>query len=394
LPEVFEQAVQQWCDYFRVDPRLFEHWRITGYLMGRKERFEATGLLPPDLPPFLNGYQRGAEIWVYEQPSSFYRRHLVLHEGTHAFMERQFGAAGPPWYMEGMAELLGTHRWEHGALQLAHFPTARDEVDHWGRIRIVQDEVRAGRSMSLAQIIAYGPSAHLRNEPYAWCWAACAFLDGHPRFSARFRQLVDHVRQSPPEFNDAFYTLFKSDLGPLLEQWQLFVRNLDYGYDLVREAVVYEPAVTPVGDTAVVEIAADRGWQSTGFRIEPNRRYRIEASGRFQLAREPAIWWSEPDGVTIRYHAGRPLGMLLAAVVDPTRGATTATPLADPEPIGSGRELEARGGGILFLRVNDHPAELSDNAGHVRAEIRPVRSDTPGSPGGPPSPTPRLTNGS
>ena len=125
LPEVFERAVQQWCAYFCVDPSPFEQWRITGYLMGRKERFETAGLLPPDLPPFLNGYQRGAEIWVYEQPSPFYRRHLVLHEGTHAFMERQFGGAGPPWHMEGIAELLGTHRWEDGALQLAHFPTAR-----------------------------------------------------------------------------------------------------------------------------------------------------------------------------------------------------------------------------------------------------------------------------
>ena len=188
--------------------------------------------------------------------------------------------------------------------------------------------------------------------------------------------------------------LFEPDLGPLLEQWQLFVRNLDYGYDLVREAVVYEPAVVPVGDTAVAEIAADRGWQSTGFRIEPDRRYRIEASGRFQLACDPAIWWSEPDGVTLRYHAGRPLGMLLAAVVDPARSATAATPLADPEPIGSGREWEARGGGILFLRVNDHPAELYDNAGHVRVEIRPVRSGTPDRPGPQAPATPGLTNGS
>ena len=86
-------------------------WRMTGFLMKDKARFAERGLLPGDLPPFAHGYSRGRNLWLYEQPSDYYRRHLLLHEGTHGFMNTILGGCGPPWYMEGMAELLGTHRW-------------------------------------------------------------------------------------------------------------------------------------------------------------------------------------------------------------------------------------------------------------------------------------------
>jgi len=110
LPPLFDLAVPQWCKKFSIDPQKAESWKMVGHLMERKERFAGIGLLPPDLPPFLNGYQRGAALWIYDQPSDYYRRHMLLHEGTHAFMRRFLGGNGPPWYSEGMAELLGTHR--------------------------------------------------------------------------------------------------------------------------------------------------------------------------------------------------------------------------------------------------------------------------------------------
>ncbi len=249
LPKVFDLAIEPWCKYFRVDRKNVKSWKMTGYLMERRERFVDAGLLPADLPPFLNGYQRGGELWVYEQPSDYYRRHLLLHEGTHAFMQWQLKGAGPPWYMEGMAELMGTHRWQDGQLQLAYFPRDRQEVDHWGRIKMVRTEYDEGRGLSLEQIAAYGPTAHLRNEPYGWCWGASAFLDGHPDYSRRFRQLASHVRDSSSNFAAFFQKTYAGDRRQLDEQWQLFVVNLDYGYDLQREAIVYEPVATHNGDT-------------------------------------------------------------------------------------------------------------------------------------------------
>ena len=284
LPQVFDAAVVPWCQYFRVAADKVATWKMTGYLVDRKERFQGTGLLPDDLPPFLNGYQRGSELWVYEQPSAYYRRHLLLHEGTHAFMNTQLQGCGPPWYMEGIAELMGTHRWQDGHLQLAYFPKHRDEVEQWGRIKLIHTEVAAGRSLTLESIADYGPTAHLKNEPYAWCWAAAAFLDGHPQFSARFRQLPEDVRESAPEFSASFWKLFEADRRQLVEQWQLFVLHLDYGYDLEREAIVYDPPGTALAGSREIRVRADRGWQSAGVRVEAGATYVLEAAGRYQVA--------------------------------------------------------------------------------------------------------------
>ena len=41
--------------------------------------------------------------------------------------------------MEGMAELLSTHRWAEGRLTLNWIPTSREEVPMWGRIKIIKD---------------------------------------------------------------------------------------------------------------------------------------------------------------------------------------------------------------------------------------------------------------
>ncbi|MHB8951649.1 MAG: hypothetical protein ACYC4U_01575 [Pirellulaceae bacterium] len=384
LPRVFDLAVKPWCAYFHVLPGQVANWKMTAYLMDRKERFQGTGLLPDDLPPFLNGYQRGFELWVYEQPSAYYRRHLLLHEGTHAFMNGLLHGCGPPWYMEGMAELLGTHRWQDGDLQLAYFPQRRAEVEQWGRIKMIHTEVAAGRSLSLESVLALGPTAHLQNEPYAWCWAAAAFLDGHPQFSTRFRQLPQDVLQDVPKFTASFWRMFESERRQLIEQWQLFVLHLDYGYDLQAEAIVYDPPGTVLSDAREVRVRADRGWQSTGIRVEAGATYVLEASGRYQIARtaidqepltrqavvqEPRIWWCEPGGVTIRYYGGRPLGMLLAAISDESLLLTGLTPFAKPEVIGLGAELSCAAPGTLFLRVNDAPSELVDNAGDLVVRV-------------------------
>ncbi len=371
LPQVFDLAIEPWCRYFHIDRKKVESWKMNGYLIQERERFVANGLLPVDIPPFLNGYQRGGDLWVIDQPSDYYRRHLLLHEGTHAFMQWQLRGAGPPWYMEGMAELLGTHRWHNGQLELGVFPRNREEAAHWGRIPMVRTEYREGRGMTLPQIATYGPTAHLQNEPYGWCWAAAAFLDGHPDFSRRFRQLSEHVRESTSEFDAFFAQSYRGDQRRRDEQWQLFVINLDYGYDLEREAIVYSPVTAPDGESTTATIRADRGWQSTGIQVRPGTTYQLRAQGRYQIGQVPKTWWCEPSGVTVRYHGGLPLGMLVAAVSDQSQPLTGVTPLAQPEPIGLEREIQFSASGTLFLRINDSPAELADNAGELTVAINP-----------------------
>ena len=168
LPASFDAAVPLWAAYFEIEAARTDDWHVAGSLMQNKERFQRAGLLPDDLPPFLHGFQQGYELWLYEQPSAYYRRHLLLHEGVHAFMKHFLGGAGPPWYMEGTAELLATHSWDEGRLTLPQFPRSRESTAHWGRIKIIQDDVKAGKGKSLEDVFRYDERAHLNVEPYAW----------------------------------------------------------------------------------------------------------------------------------------------------------------------------------------------------------------------------------
>jgi hypothetical protein len=195
-------------------------------------------------------------------------------------------------------------------------------------------------------------------------------LDGHPQFAERFRRLPRRADDSARSFAQLFRTLFGRDQRQLDEQWQLFVVKLDYGYDLTREAIVYQSTTSDVAAPSVVQLQADRGWQSTGLRVHADTTYVLQASGRYAIADQPRTWWCEPGGVTIRYYGGYPLGMLLAAVSDQSKPLQGVTPLADPKPIGLRRELRFANSGTLFLRINDAPAELADNAGQIRVEIR------------------------
>jgi hypothetical protein len=371
LPRVFDLAVPQWCAYFGIELGEVEEWRLQGYLMDRKESFAATRLLPDDLPPFLHGFHRGQEVWLYEQPSDYYRRHLLLHEGTHGFMKLILGGAGPPWYMEGMAELLGTHRWQDGELAVGSFPRSKDETPMWGRIKIVQDDFAASRGLTLPTIFEMGPQAHLQLEPYGWSWAAAAFLDGHPRTQSAFRTLRGSVRFAEPEFSSQFRTALGDEWLHTVEEWQLFVAYVEYGYDLAREAVIYKAGAPLPAAGQSVTVTADRGWQSSGVLVEEGKTYRIAASGRYTIAQNPRPWECEPNGVTLRYHRGLPLGALLGTVRREDFAEGEVSALLKPGAIGLGRSIRAPATGVLYFRMNDSPAELSDNAGTLAVQITP-----------------------
>lgn len=369
LPQVFDAAVPQWAKYFGVDETKLVDWKLIGCVMESKPRFQGAGLYPGDLPEFPNGYQRGSQFWLFDQPSDYYRRHLLLHEGTHAFMTRWLSGAGPPWYMEGMAELLGTHDWNGERLVLGYNPPDKALVPYWGRVKIVKEEFAANRGLTLFDIFRYDAQAHLKNDAYGWCWAVSTFLSNHPATRDEFQKLQKNTQDRSIEFSKKFYETLKPQWPQIAEDWQLFVINIDYGYDVARAATVRKAsALLPAGG-ATVNVAADRFWQSTGVQVEAGKTYELTASGRFSLAQQPQPWWSEPNGVTIEYHQGKPLGMLLAAISEPNAMDTGITPLASPEIIGLSAKFTPRKNGTLYLCLNDSPAKLADNQGSATVTI-------------------------
>jgi hypothetical protein len=372
LPAVFDAAVPLWCAHFGLQASQLADWRMLGCVMQRRERFIAAALYPPDLPDFPNGYSVGSMLWVYQQPSAYYLRHLLLHEGTHAFMLRWLGGAGPPWYMEGMAEYLATHRWHEGQLTLAFLPRRKEEVPYWGRVKILKDDAAAGRALSLLDIFQYDAHAHLRVEPYGWCWAAAMFLDQHPLTQQAFRRLPQHVRDRSLEFSERFYRELAPVWPAVVEDWQVFVAECDYGYDVPRAAIQRRPArdLPPAGATFV--LATDRGWQSTGWRLRGGQTYELSAEGRYQLVAGTPPWPSEAGGVTIRYWRGQPLGMLLAGWSEVEGTPPPITPLVQPLPVGLRARLSPSATATLFLKINEPAADLADNTGTLTVTIRPV----------------------
>jgi len=375
LPTLFVEAFPQWCAYFDIDPAKHRDWHVTGCLIRDKAKFQAAGLIRPGVPDFRNGFSWNYDLWMNDQEADYYRRHLLLHEGVHSFMNTLLGNCGPAWYMEGMAEMLATHSLVDGRLTINYFPATREEVPGWGRIRIVKDALAERRAMRFSDVLAFTPKARDQTEPYAWCWTMAAWLDRHPRYRDRFRELRRKVRD--PNFSRQFLQAMGNDRELLAEEWQSYIVDLEYGTDVSRTAVDFTSGKPlPVGG-AEVSVKADRGWQNSGIRLEKGRRVRIRATGRYQVADEPKIWWSEPGGVSIRYYHGRPLGTLLATLRSDDLQKGQVSGLLRPFRVGLGTSWTPSTSGTLYFRVNDSSAELHDNAGKavVRIEAVTARGD-------------------
>ena len=88
------------------------------------------------------------------------------------------------------------------------------------------------------------------------------------------------------------------------------------------------------------------------------------------MAHTSKPWTSQPGGITLRYHRGRPLGQLLACVVpnafDPR--AKLLKPL-EIRPIAGETTLNIPHYSWLVLRVNDAPGQLGDNTGRYEVTL-------------------------
>lgn len=356
LPRVVDLAAPQWEQRFGVG---VGDWRVRAFVIDDRSRFEAAGLMP-DGRAFPHGLALGYRVWVNEQPSAYFRRALLLHEATHSFMMTRLGGCGPGWHMEGVAELCGAHAWDAAAraLRIAVMPASREAAPYWGRVKLV----REAPPLAIDAVLRIDNRRALPTDEYAWAWALAHFLDHHPRYRERFRALSGNVRRA--DFDERFRAAYAADRGRLDREWRLFAATLVYGHDLTREAIAFgDGAALGVGATATV--AADRGWQSSGIRLEAGRRYRITGSGRFVVGRDPdgTAWQAEAGGVSLEHHAGRPLGELLATV--------DAGPASFTEPTAIGWEgtLTPKRAGTLYFRVNDSPARLAENRGELSVAI-------------------------
>ncbi len=373
LPEIFDAAVPLWCEFFRIDPKSADSWKMTGVLIGDSNRFAKTTLLRR-VPHLNQGYSIGHWLWVREQRGDYYRRHLLLHEGVHGLMNHFFGGCGPRWYMEGLAELLATHRWDEKKheLTIRYMPRNSEDVPRWGRIQLVQKNI-LGKEKNAFEAVLHTPfDENDYQTPYARSWAIAAFFDGHSLYRDRLRDAAPNVTLAA--FNAIFFERIDDDLSRRLPlDWADFLANLEYGYDFERTTIEsFEPGEPLKRQPLVRSIRADRGWQSSDIFLEQGKTYSFRAQGRFRLGEDGGVLWSEPNGITIRYNRGKPLGMLLGAVVpDSVDLKNEVDCFAEPIEIGNETVWACPRSGTLFLRINDSAGELADNAGTAEVRIEP-----------------------
>jgi hypothetical protein len=330
-------------------------------------RFRRAGLFPADVPEFLAGFQRGEQIWVYPQQGEYYTRHLLLHEGTHGFMYQFRGGLAAPWYAEGMAELFGLHQWRDDKLTIGYRLTDRDEVPYWGRVALIRKAVENGELKTLDEVFQIPGKAFRQVESYAWAWAACEFLSRHPLSAEAFADLIHHCADDPATFSRRLPDGLQASWSELEFEWRVFLREIDYGYDVERAVIGLANSTDPSGRK--LEIMADRGWQATKLNVHAGQPLTISASGEFQIAYDTEPWPCQANGVTIEYYRGRPLGRLLAAILPITEDSVEYPRELEVIDIGNGATIVPAFTGYLLLRINDSPARWGDNQGLLAVTI-------------------------
>ena len=379
LPELVDLLYDELETYFGPLPpnRARTEFQMTGYLIRDLELFRSQGLLPEEFT-FEHGVQRRNEFWVRDQEFEYYRRHLLLHEATHCFMNYTPDVDAPIWYLEGMAEYFAAHRIVNSSTRFRVMPTSSPEFEGFGRLAIIRRDVAAAKTPTVASIISWPATTFTKADPYAWSWALCAFLDGTPRYRERFQKLGAATQDA--RFEGEFLAAFPPDERDFATEWQLFLANLQYGYDLERAAIDFKTGtlLNPDQPEASVSVTAERGWQSSGVLLEAGRDYEVVAEGQFTLTQrigDEQPWLSEPQGISFRYFGGRPIGTLIGCVraeEGPTGGVEDS--MLQTITLGKRRTFRAPLSGTLYLRLNDAWNSLSDNRGDVRVTVHEVTS--------------------
>lgn len=372
LPPLMDALFDEWQSYFGELPpaRDGSDYQLTAYVMRDQQPFREAGMLPAGLPVFAHGRHDAQQFWMNDQEHPYYRRHLMFHEATHCYMQSMGGTTVdvPVWYLEGMAELFATHRLDdEDAPQFRVVPDAPDGFVGFGRIEMIAQDLREGQPMTLPQLAAMSPAEFVqRQSAYAWSWVTCLLADRNRRYSGAFRELG---RRYPAEsFAAVRQEVFDPLTADFTVEWTLLTRTLDYGHDFEASGIEFK-AGSPLAEMTTIEIAAERGWQSSGVAVAAGEPITITATGRVTLVSEPRPWVSEPDGITIRYAGGEPIGRLLGIVIGATTGEPPTRYLGEVLSIGRAATITPQADGTLYLRINDFDAERSDNTGHYDVTI-------------------------
>ncbi len=350
-------------------------FQVTGHLMADENRFQAAGLMPPAGYTFRQGRHLDYQFWMYDQTEDYYRRHLLFHEFVHCFMTCESGMQDIPplWYIEGMAEYFATHRLAPDGQSVARaefavLPDGFEGFEGWGRISELKRQFRRSSTStsetlpipSLPEVMPNTVANFQADDQYAASWALCWLLQTHPKYESVFDALKKLRRR------DKFIRQNAAILDAVEDQlridWLLTVEDLEEGFDAKRSFPVHQNVAS--AGISQLKVQASYGWQDSGLRVSSGNSVRITCDGRFSVNDKPTQWVSEPQGVSIEYHRGHPLGKLIGIWV-----ANDGLKISPRFPIGRSATINAPFDGSLWLQVNDSSASRHNNDGEAEVSF-------------------------
>jgi hypothetical protein len=371
LADLFFHYLQRECGPLR-DSESGEEFKAIGCLMVDFERFESVGLVPDSVVDMQHGEQFGYRFWLRDQKDDYYRSHLLLHEFAHVYMTCDTGLGNIPdgWFMEGAAEVFATHNRTDELPSFGLLPGQFAGFEGWGRISTIRRNRidRVANELTRQSIPALhkvqfpeGPLARA-DDRYAWWWALSWMLANHPDYVGEWQSLC-HLRGAN-NFRQQTEDLFDRLGDRLSVDWLLFAETLSEHFDTERSFPLHrEPSSS---SPKQLTLRADRSWQDTGWMANAGDTVTIECSGACVVAQTTAPWVSQPNGITLEYNQGRPLGEVVAVFVNGDEGRVSRR-----IAIGDARTLTANRPGRLWLQINDDAGMRSDNSGCYSIAIQP-----------------------
>ena len=276
--------------------------------------------------------------------------------------------------MEGTAEMLAVHSGSGSQTKVNQLPINRESVPYWGRFKVMSQSRDAKTIPSLSTVLGYPRDLQSDVESYGWSWAATMLLHQYPDTRGVFLKAARKGDRSDAVFNNDLRRELQINWPVVAARWRLMCHDIDYGFDWPAEQVTISMNDQVWdGKELSIDVQANRGWQSIGVRLSPGMKLNVAPSGNCTLADQPKPWTSQPPGVTIRYHAGRPLGQLLACLLTnpPSNDANSAAALPPLQvaSITRASQIPIKENCWLLFRVNDALGELADNQGSYQLQI-------------------------
>lgn len=305
----------------------FQQWQLEadspqpiryGFLMRDRQHFLEIGLLPAVYANRIHGMQRSGTFWVLEQPTPYYRRHLVFHELVHAFMPRQT-VVWPIWLHEGMAEYFATHRMtsheQPAQFEFGIMPEELDDLEGWGRIRQL-NSLMESPNVTWSAISALNDQFFFQDSRhYSAAWLAVWLLKQNETLphqttaeaespAVTLNQVIQRSLKPPETPGDFVGSLTTNEFAI---QWSTAASELTRGY----QVQVSQLQQLPISVDQSFAVSASNNWHISTNSFPAGTQLMVEAEDRihFKATTDETIS-SSPYGLTYDHIQGNRLGAL------------------------------------------------------------------------------------